>query len=118
MIATRGSVYWATLTTREGDEHRHRVVVISRDAVNAHLKPVVALITSTERQRNIPTHVELDPRSEEVVDHPSWIVCHEISTLERDELDPAPIGELSVGATLELDRALAIALGLGDLPDP
>lgn len=117
MSPHRGDVYWATLQTREGDEHRHMVAVVSRDVVNLHLKPIVALVTSEERDRGIPTHVEVDPRENAFVSRTSWILCHDLATIERDDLDPRPLGELSVRATIALDTSLAIALGLRELPE-
>jgi mRNA-degrading endonuclease toxin of MazEF toxin-antitoxin module len=81
------------------------------------MKPIVALITSNDRDRSFPSHVPLDPAEEETIERPSFILCHDLQTVELDALDPVPLGELSFGAMMDMDAALAITLGLADLPD-
>jgi mRNA interferase MazF len=103
----RGGVYIAR--TLQGGERP--VVVISADSVTRALrKPVVCEITSTARERNLPTVVPL-LAGEAGLDRDSFALCHEIGTVGiewfRDEL-----GMLTAERVEEIDRALAVALDL------
>jgi mRNA-degrading endonuclease toxin of MazEF toxin-antitoxin module len=106
LIPRRGEVFWASLPAG-----RKLVVVVSRDPVNELMQPVVARVTAVDRHRALPTHVSLE-RGEGGVERPSWILCHELYTLDAELLAAPPIGVLPAGRMIEVERALAYAFDL------
>jgi mRNA-degrading endonuclease toxin of MazEF toxin-antitoxin module len=88
------------------------VLVVSADPVNRGLQPIVAQVTTTERVRALPTYVVLEP-GEGGVSQRSWVLCHELATL-----DDADIAERAWGAMIphhkliQVERALMSALDI------
>lgn len=103
----RGGIYFANI---EGIG-RKRVLVVSWNAVNSGMWPIVARITSRSRVRNVPTFVELD-EGEGNLPEASWVLCHELYTLPGEVLDDAPSGQLSIGRMIQVGAALKRALDL------
>jgi mRNA interferase MazF len=104
----RGELYWAEIP----DLGRKLFLIVSWNAVNRGLRqPVVARVTAQERERALPTHVELNP-GEGGVRERSWILCHELATL-RESSFVERLGELPLSRVLEVDTALRRALDLG-----
>jgi mRNA-degrading endonuclease toxin of MazEF toxin-antitoxin module len=91
---------------------RKRVLVISWNAVNGGLRqPVCAVITDEERDRSLPTYVELEPNeSGGGVARRSFILCHALHTLTERDLDAHPLGRIPGYKMLEVEAALARAL--------
>src|SRR4051794_30318041 len=87
----RGQVFFADLE----DIGRKLVLVVSADEVNDRLSPVVCLLTSTERERALPTFVTVDP-PEAGLWKPTAILCHNLVTLDLWRLADEPIGSVSV----------------------
>lgn len=113
----RGELYLAEL-----DEIGQKLVlVVSADEVSRKLAPVVCLVTSTERERSLPTYVLIDP-PEGGVWKPSAILCHNVVTLEAWRFAPEPLGSVSsdtleaVGAAL--DRVLDLEGGREEAAGP
>ena len=107
----RGGVYYAR--TAEGGERP--VVVVSSDVVsNAMRKPVVCEVTTTVRERMLPTAVRL-PAGEAGLDRDSFALCHEIATVRADRLR-REIGVLPAERMSEIENALRVALDLGGAP--
>lgn len=104
----RGSIYFAALP---GVQDRKRVLVVSWDAVNAGMRPIVVRVTSRWRQRNVPTYVELD-LGEANLPEASFVLCHDMTMLPEEVIDPDPIGSLSYGRMLQVDQALKRTLAL------
>jgi mRNA interferase MazF len=104
---TRGSVWFADIP-RVG---RKPVVVVSWDVVSRLLKPVVARVTARGRRRTLPTFVELAP-GEAGLERRSYVLCHDLLTLDRSRFDGEPVGELPAGKMVEVERALRMALDL------
>lgn len=108
MNLLRGELYWAVIP----DLGRKLFLIVSWNAVNRGLRqPIVARVTAQERERALPTHVELEPGEGGVRDR-SWILCHELVTL-RESGFVERVGELPLGRVLEVDAALRRALDLG-----
>lgn len=105
----RGELYFADLE----DIGRKLVLVVSGKDVNRALSPVVCLLTSTERERTIPTFVTVDP-PEGGVWKPSAILCHALVTLDAWRLAAEPIGAVSSQTMRRVDDAIAHTLGLGE----
>lgn len=78
-------MYWAAVPKPDGGELRHRVVVLSRDAINRRMKVITADVSSTERERALPTVVLVEPSEENGLAEPSFIVCHELTDVRARE---------------------------------
>ena len=104
---TRGTVWWADLP----EIGRRPVVVVSADVVTNLLRPVVVRVTARERPRSLRTYVELGP-DEAGLSQRSFVLCHDLDTLDRARFDVEPVGELPVTRMVELERALRFALDL------
>lgn len=90
---------------------RKPAVVVSSNRVNRVLRQsVVARITSVDRERKLPTGVEL-AAGEGGLPLASWVLCHELVTLPSAELGP-PLGRLYATRMRTVDSALAEALHL------
>ncbi len=75
--------------------------------------PVLSAVTCapvTASVRDIPTRVALGP--EEGLTQASEAVCDAMATIEKADIDTAPIGSLSPRRFGELDRAIARALDI------
>ena len=103
----RGDVAWASLP----GVRRKPVVVVSTRVVSVALRPVVARITSVERDRPLPTAVALDDGEVAGLPRNSWVVCHDLATLVTDE-PIEPMGRLSPARMVEVEDALRTTLGL------
>jgi mRNA-degrading endonuclease toxin of MazEF toxin-antitoxin module len=106
-LIRRGCIYFANLP----GVGRKRVLVVSWNAVNAGMWPVVVRVTSRWRERNIPTYVELEA-GEANLPETSWALCHELFTIPANLFDDEPEGELSFGRMMQIGDALKRALDL------
>ena len=84
---------------------------MSRDSLNMNMNVIVARVTRTERSRRYPTAVELEPGTA-LLQERSWILCHDLITLQPAWLDPVAKGELPLPKVVEMERCLAYALDL------
>jgi mRNA-degrading endonuclease toxin of MazEF toxin-antitoxin module len=106
----RGGLYYAEFPD-VGDKV---VLVVSWDAINHGMRsPIVCLVTSTVRERSLPTDVAL-PRGTAGNDKDSWILCHELATLDAEDLREE-VGRLPAAWIVQVEDALRYAL---DLPQP
>lgn len=101
----RGELYFADLE----DIGQKLVLVVSRDEVNERLNPVVCLVTSTDRERTVPSFVTIDP-PEGGVWKPSAILCHALLTIERWRLAPECLGSVSARTLAAVSERLAWVL--------
>jgi mRNA-degrading endonuclease toxin of MazEF toxin-antitoxin module len=90
--------------------------VVSRDAINFRMKVVVADVTSSDRERELPTCVLIEPSDENGLAEESFVVCHELATVVRGRLDSEPVGRLSPSDLWSVDDALRFSVGLSDEP--
>ncbi len=103
----RGDVCWAQLPGLG----RKPVLIVSARVVTLALRPIVARITSIERERSIPTAVRLEEG--EIAGFPasSWIICHDLFTLlTADGLER--VGTVSARRMVDVEDALRAALAL------
>lgn len=103
----RGAIYFANLP----EVGRKRVLVVSWNAVNAGMRPIVARITSRSCPRNIPTYVELHP-GEGGMRETSYVLLHELTILPDELIDEDRIGTLSFSRMIDIMAALRRALDL------
>lgn len=116
----RGEVYFANLNPVLGSEQGgvRPVLVVQNDVGNRHSSTViVAPITSRVGKARLPTHVFL-PGSDLGLPRDSVILLEQLRTIARGRLK-GRVGRLDTATLREVDRALAVSLGLrlaGDQP--
>jgi len=103
----RGGIYDAAFP-RVGDK---LVLVVSWDAINRGLRsPIVCLVTSTARDRTLPTDVPL-PAGAAGNDRDCWILCHELTTLDSTDVR-RELGRVPPAVLLQVEHGLQRALDL------
>jgi mRNA-degrading endonuclease toxin of MazEF toxin-antitoxin module len=105
----RGYIYSAFL--RDLPDEPKPVLVVSSSAVNRGLQSIVAQLTKTERVRMLPTYVVLEP-GEGGLDVRSFVLCHELATLDDEDISEEPWGPMIPPQKLAVERALLEALGI------
>ena len=104
----RGEVYWAP-----ADKVRP-VVVVSNDTGNRLSNQVVAVaITSTVPAKQYPVNVHLPAGAPLTAE--GTVLCASIYTFKKTDLK-GHCGNLTAQQMLDVDRALAVALGLPKPP--
>lgn len=103
MIVDAGEVWWFELP-RVG---RKPAVVCSRRAVNLRVMPIVARITTAERERALPTAIRLGAGEVDGLDEVSFVLAHDLFLAGPAAPPVAPAGRLGVQHVVELRRALA-----------
>lgn len=102
--ALRGQIYWADL-----GHGRKPWVVVSNNQRNRNLSTVLAARVTTTPKEGIPTAVRLRPADP----LQGSILADDLVQLFDDEITTGlSAGALTPATVLELNRALAIALGL------
>lgn len=113
MIIRRGDIYYADLRPVVGSEQGgiRPVLVIQNDTGNRHSPTViVAAITSRMNKAKLPTHVELDSNSCDIVKD-SVILLEQIRTIDKKRLREK-VCHLEKDIICKVDRALQISLNL------
>jgi mRNA-degrading endonuclease toxin of MazEF toxin-antitoxin module len=106
-LLERGDVCWADLPS----VGRKPVLVVSARVVTLALRSIVVRITSLDRERPIPTAVELADGEVPGLPRRSWVVCHDpFALLGAEDLDP--IGRLTPRRMVAVEDALRFALAL------
>jgi mRNA-degrading endonuclease toxin of MazEF toxin-antitoxin module len=106
----RGYIYSGFLRDLPNDPKP--VLVVSSNAVNRGLQPIVAQVTSTQRVRMLPTYVVLEP-GEGGLDVRSFVLCHELATLDEEDISEEPWGPIIPPQKLvAVERALMEALDI------
>lgn len=105
----RGAVWTADIP----DVGRKPVVIVSSRLVTLNLEPIVARITSTERERAISTVVALEAGEIEALPLPSCVLGHDLTTVSHEALLEHH-GALKPERMVEVDAAVLVALGQRD----
>ncbi len=93
-----------------GDENNFRVfAVVSRQALIDSRFPTLVCARVYTRAEGLSTQVPVG--IEQGLKHSSWILCDDLASVHKSRLTHF-VGSLSPSKTRELDRALAIAIGL------
>ena len=87
MRRRRGSIYDGFL--RDVPDDPRPVLVVSADAVNRGMQPIVAHVTTRECTRALPTDVVLE-NGEGGITQRSWVLCDELATLDDADLAERP----------------------------
>src|SRR3954447_9458201 len=110
MIVDAGEVWWFDLP-RVG---RKPGVVCSRRAVNLCLMPVVARITTSARDRSLPTVVAMPAGEVGGLEEDSFALAHDLFLAGPAAPPLAAAGRLTASKLVELRRALAWTFSLAD----
>jgi mRNA-degrading endonuclease toxin of MazEF toxin-antitoxin module len=106
----RGYIYDGFI--RDVPDEPKPVLVVSSNAVNRGMQPIVAQVTRTERVRRLQTHVVLEPGEGGVAER-SYVLCHELATLEDADIAEEPWGNMIPPHKLiAVERALMEALDI------
>lgn len=113
MTLRRGELY--LVPARRGDPRRQRVfIVVSRRAFLESRYSSAVCVPVYSGYGGLPTEVRLDPSAG--LKHESAARCDEVTSIGRNELTNY-IGALPPDRLSELDRALAVAVGIDHLID-
>jgi mRNA interferase MazF len=109
----RGDIFYADLAPTVGSEQDgiRPVLIIQNDTGNRHSKTViVAVITSrTVNKTKLPTHCTV--KAQQGIGRDSLVLLEQIRTIDRIRLKEY-IGTLGAEAMAEIDKALAVSVGL------
>lgn len=89
------------------------VVIISDRAVTLALHPIVARITSVERQRAVPTAVAIEPGEVDGLRERSYVLCHDLATLNDGDLVER-LGAVPTQRLLDIENRLAFVFRIGE----
>lgn len=113
MEIKRGDIYYADLRPVIGSEQGGvRPVLIVQNDVGNHYSPTViaAAITSRQKRKNQPTHVELSGSACRLKSN-STVMLEQIRTIDRTRLVEY-IGSVDEEFMKTVDEALVVSLGL------
>lgn len=111
----RGDMYYADLGRGIGSEQKgYRPVLIIQNNVGNKHSPTVIIAAITSRvgvKAKLPTHYYVN--TESGLEAPSIVLLEQIRTIDKKRLD-SHIGHLSDTHINDIDKALAISVGLKD----
>lgn len=113
MVIRRGDIYYADLRPVVGSEQGgiRPVLIIQNDIGNKHSPTVIcAAITSKMNKAKLPTHIELDSRSCEIVKD-SVILLEQLRTIDKKRLREK-VCHLDGNLIHQVNRALCISLDI------
>ena len=113
MQIRRGDLFWVSLDPTKGSEQagRRPVLVIQNDLGNEFASTVIiAPLTTKQYTKHYPTNVTV-PSGTAGLKEDSTILLSQIRTIDKLRLEKK-IGHLSPGYLSEVNRAIAISLGL------
>lgn len=110
----RGDLYWLNWSPGRGSEQsgRRPALIIAADASNRNERyPLIIVATLSTVQREILTHIVLEPDAENGLSQRSSIKCEQLMTVDKDRLEDR-IGRISTTDLSRVDSALKRALSL------
>jgi mRNA interferase MazF len=112
LSARRGDIWLVDFGEPVGTEQsgRRPAVIISADRLNESRAGVVIVIPCTTRHRDLPSHVELDPR-DSGLDEVSYAKCEDVKSISERRLI-AKLGSAHEEAVHDMTRALGFLLGM------
>ena len=116
---SRGDLYFANLNPVVGSEQGGcRPVLILQNNVGNMFSPTVIVASVSSRsgkKRRLPTHCYIRTREGQGLKRPSVIQLEQLRTLDKCRLKRF-IGTLDEDCMKRIDRALAVSVGLQNLP--
>lgn len=113
MIIRRGDIYYADLRPVVGSEQGgiRPVLIIQNDTGNRHSPTVIcAAITSRMNKAKLPTHVEIDCKSCDIVKD-SVILLEQLRTIDKKRLREK-VCHLDWDKIEQVNRALCVSLDI------
>ena len=113
MIIRRGDIYYADLRPVVGSAQGgiRPVLIIQNDIGNKHSPTVIcAAITSRMNKAKLPTHIEIDSKSCEIVKD-SVILLEQLRTIDKKRLREK-VCHLDQNVIQKVDQALCISLDI------
>ena len=113
MIIRRGDIYYADLRPVVGSEQGgiRPVLIIQNDVGNKHSPTVIcAAITSRMNKAKLPTHIEIDSKSCEIVKD-SVILLEQLRTIDKKRLREK-VCHLDQNVIQKVDQELCISLDI------
>jgi len=113
VIIRRGDIYYADLRPVVGSEQGgiRPVLIIQNDIGNKHSPTVIcAAITSRMNKAKLPTHIEIDSKSCEIVKD-SVILLEQLRTIDKKRLREK-VCHLDQNVIQKVDQALCISLDI------
>ena len=110
----RGDLYWVDWSPSRGSEQAgwRPALVVQLDPANRNPNyPNTIVVTISRTGRDVPSHVEIAPTSENGLRELSYAKCEQILTVSKDRLAER-IGRVSPGAMTEVSEALKRMLSL------
>ena len=115
MSVKRGDIYYADLSPVVGSEQGglRPVLIIQNDVGNRYSPTVIAAaITSRLSKTRLPTHIDVYADRVGLVKD-SVILLEQVRTLDKRRLKEK-MGHLDEGLMSQVNRAIAVSVGLGD----
>ena len=112
-VVKRGDIYYADLRPVVGSEQGgiRPVLIIQNDIGNKHSPTVIcAAITSRMNKAKLPTHIEIDSKSCEIVKD-SVILLEQLRTIDKKRLREK-VCHLDQNVIQKVDQALCISLDI------
>ena len=113
MNIRRGDIFYADLRPVVGSEQGgiRPVLIIQNDVGNRHSPTVIiAAITSKMNKAKLPTHIEIDAASHDIV-RDSVILLEQLRTIDKSRLEEY-LGKIGWELMEKVDRALRISVDL------
>ena len=114
-IVRRGEIYYADLSPVVGSEQggMRPVLIVQNDVGNRYSPTVIAAaITSQQNKARLPTHIEIEARTYGLSKN-SVVLLEQMRTLDKRRLKEK-MGHLDESIMAEVNRAIAVSVGLGD----
>jgi mRNA interferase MazF len=111
-VARRGEIWLVDFGEPVGREQsgRRPALVVSADPLNTGPAGLVIVVPCTTRQRDLPSHVELDPRASGL-DQVSYAKCEDIESVAEHRLI-ARLGVAPLDALYDISLALRYLLDM------
>lgn len=108
----RGEIWSIDLNPVRGREQggRRPALIVSVDAFNRSAADLVMVLPLTSREKNVRTHVPIDPL-ESGLTRPSWIKCEDLRSVSRQRLGRR-IGSCAPPTLSNVEDRLRILLAL------
>ena len=113
MVIRRGDIYYADLRPVVGSEQGgvRPVLIIKNDMGNRNIPTVIcAAITSRMNKAKLPTHVEIDCKSCDIVKD-SVVLLEQLRTIDKRRLREK-VCHLETDVIDRIDRALCVSLDI------
>lgn len=110
----RGDIYWLDWNPARGSEQagRRPALIVQNDPFNQNERyPNTVVVAISRSGRSVPTHVVLEPDTDNGLKERSYVKCEQLVTISKDRLD-AYVGTVNAETMQEVNQALKRVLAL------